>query len=223
MLAMAARQLRSQVPDTALRQRLTPTYPLGCKRLIYSNDYLPALGLPHTELVTDAIAAITPQGIVTADGRERPVDALVCAPGVETVQLLATVDVLGLGGRECREEAPVGCHHIDVESGAKVLVGPVRESSAGDPLDRHPQFAGGVVVGHPDAHRIGAAQLFAVDPFAQGQELSLHEPIGLAQRLGNLEGDRDRVVGFGPDLADPQAVKLGYGHGGHQPVGFSTA
>ena len=117
LLAMAAAHLRQQVPDAALRARLTPPYPLGCKRLIYSNDFLPALGQPNTELVTDAIRQITAHSIATADGRERPIDALVCATGFETVQLLSTLRVTGLAGRSLREAwsaGPEAYHGISV-------------------------------------------------------------------------------------------------------------
>ncbi len=88
-----------QVRDAALRARLTPNYPLGCKRLIYSNDFYPALGQRNVELVTDGIARIAPQGIVTTDGQERAVDVLVCATGFDTVHLLAGVQVTGQQGQ----------------------------------------------------------------------------------------------------------------------------
>ena len=103
MLKTAAMHLQRQVPDATLRAKLTPPYPLGCKRLIYSNEYLPALARPNCELVTEAITRITPHGIVTADGRERPIDALVCATGFDTVQLLSTIRITGRCGRTLRE------------------------------------------------------------------------------------------------------------------------
>ena len=117
MVKMAADQLRDQVADPGLRARLTPTYPLGCKRLIYSNEFLPSFARANTELVTEAITRITPQGIVTADGRERPIDALVCATGFDTVQLLSTLQVTGRGGRTLREawqDGPEAHHGITV-------------------------------------------------------------------------------------------------------------
>lgn len=117
MLKLAADQLRDQVVDPGLRAKLTPTYPLGCKRLIYSNEFLPTFSRPNTELVTEAITRITPQGIVTADGRERPIDALVCATGFDTVQLLSTLQVTGRGGRTLREawqDGPEAHHGITV-------------------------------------------------------------------------------------------------------------
>ena len=62
MAASASRSagdLLRQVPDAALRAKLRPPYPLGCKRIIYSNDFYPTLTQPHVELVTDAIERVT--------------------------------------------------------------------------------------------------------------------------------------------------------------------
>ena len=115
--AIAAAHRRRQVPDAALRERLVPDYPLGCKRLIYSNDYYAALTRPNVELVTEPIERFTATGIVTTDGRERPIDTVVCATGFETVQLLASITVSGLGGRTLREawqQGPEAYHGITV-------------------------------------------------------------------------------------------------------------
>ncbi len=99
MLAAAAAHLARQVPDAALRRRLRPPHALGCKRLIYSNDFYPALMQPQVELVTDPIERITPQGVVTADGHERRFDALVCATGFDVAHLAAALPITGRGGR----------------------------------------------------------------------------------------------------------------------------
>ncbi|MBA3589890.1 NAD(P)/FAD-dependent oxidoreductase [Methylibium sp.] len=117
LLQLAATHLRRQVPDAVLRARLQPPYPLGCKRLIYSNDFYPALGRPNVELVIDAIERVTPNGIVTAGGRKRRLDALVCATGFDAVRLLSSVQVHGLGGRTLREawvDGPEAHHGITV-------------------------------------------------------------------------------------------------------------
>lgn len=99
MLATAAQHLRKQVPDTSLRQALTPPYPLGCKRIIYSNEYYPALAQPQSELVTSGIRRVTARGLLTEDGRERELDVLVCATGFDTVHLLSSLTVTGQGGK----------------------------------------------------------------------------------------------------------------------------
>jgi cation diffusion facilitator CzcD-associated flavoprotein CzcO len=103
LLRTAARHLRHQVRDPTLRAKLEPSYPLGCKRLVYSNDFYPALTRPNVELVTDAIGRIGAHGIVTADGREREIDALVCATGFDTTHLLSSLEVRGRGGRTLAE------------------------------------------------------------------------------------------------------------------------
>jgi len=117
MLKTAEAHRRRQVPDPVLREQLTPNYPLGCKRLIYSSDFYPAMSQPNVELVTDGIERITETGIVTADGRERTIDVLVCATGFETVQLLSSITITGLGGRTLREawaNGPEAYHGITV-------------------------------------------------------------------------------------------------------------
>ena len=78
---VALNHLRSQVPDEALREKLTPTFTPGCKRLLPSNDYYPALTAPNVELVTDAIREVRSRSIVTSDGVEREVDTIVMATG----------------------------------------------------------------------------------------------------------------------------------------------
>jgi cation diffusion facilitator CzcD-associated flavoprotein CzcO len=98
MLKTAALHRQRQVQDAALRERLTPGYPLGCKRIIYSNDFYPAFSRPNVELVTAPIERFTAHGIVTADGQERPIDTLVCATGFDTVHLLGAVDIVGRDG-----------------------------------------------------------------------------------------------------------------------------
>jgi cation diffusion facilitator CzcD-associated flavoprotein CzcO len=94
-----------------------PPYPLGCKRIIYANDYYPTLAQPHVALVTDGIARITADGIVTTDGREHRLDALVCATGFETVNLLESITITGCAGRTLAEawrDGPVALHGIGV-------------------------------------------------------------------------------------------------------------
>jgi cation diffusion facilitator CzcD-associated flavoprotein CzcO len=94
-----ANRLRRQVKDPVLREALTPRYPLGCKRVIYSNDYYAALQLPQAELVTAGIECITATGVRTADGRDHGLDALVCATGYDTTHPLSGLPVRGKGGR----------------------------------------------------------------------------------------------------------------------------
>ncbi|HWW77192.1 MAG TPA: NAD(P)/FAD-dependent oxidoreductase, partial [Pyrinomonadaceae bacterium] len=78
---LALRHLERSVPDPELRARLTPNYSIGCKRILVSNDYLPALTRPNVELVTSAVAEVRPRSVVGADGVEREVDAIVYGTG----------------------------------------------------------------------------------------------------------------------------------------------
>lgn len=117
MLWWAARHRRRQLPDPALREALTPGYPLGCKRIIYSSDFYPTLGQANVSLVTAGIERITPTGLRTADGADIPLDALVCATGFDTTHLLQSVQVRGRGGRRLAEawaDGPEAFHGIHV-------------------------------------------------------------------------------------------------------------
>jgi cation diffusion facilitator CzcD-associated flavoprotein CzcO/acetyl esterase/lipase len=116
-LTLAAHQRRKGIADPALRATLTPDYPLGCKRLIYSNEYYPALSQANVAVVTAPIERLTANGIVTADGTERPIDALVCATGFDTVHLLQSLAIHGRGGRTLSDawrDGPEALHGISV-------------------------------------------------------------------------------------------------------------
>lgn len=102
ILRDAAVHLRRQVKDADLRERLTPPYPFGCKRIIFSNTWLRTLTRPNVSLVTERIAHITPGGVVTADGREHALDVLVCATGFDVQHSLAA-PITGRGGRSLQD------------------------------------------------------------------------------------------------------------------------
>jgi cation diffusion facilitator CzcD-associated flavoprotein CzcO len=95
----ALRFLEASVPDPALRAKLTPAYAIGCKRILISNDYSPALQRPNVALVTDGIERITRTGIRTRDGVERPVDAIICGTGFMVADYINSLHVVGRGGR----------------------------------------------------------------------------------------------------------------------------
>jgi cation diffusion facilitator CzcD-associated flavoprotein CzcO len=86
------------VRDPALRARLLPDHPWGCKRPLLSNDYYPAFNRPNLELVTEPIERVTPSGISTRDGREREIDTLILATGFATTKFLSAIEVTGRGG-----------------------------------------------------------------------------------------------------------------------------
>ena len=94
--------LARAVPDRALRAKLTPNYRFGCKRVLISNDYYPALQRPNVELITDAIEAITPRGVRTTAG-EREVDALILGTGFRVNEYLSAVHIVGRNGAELND------------------------------------------------------------------------------------------------------------------------
>jgi cation diffusion facilitator CzcD-associated flavoprotein CzcO len=96
---LALHHLRRAVPDAALRARLTPRYTMGCKRVLLSSDYLPALVEPNVELVTDGIARVRERSIVGTDGVERPVDAIIFATGFQPTDPPLASHIHGRGGR----------------------------------------------------------------------------------------------------------------------------
>ena len=74
---MALRQLEQQVPDRGLRERLTPRYEMGCKRILPTDEWYPALMQPNVEVITDGIREIRGRSVVSADGSEREVDTII--------------------------------------------------------------------------------------------------------------------------------------------------
>ncbi|HXZ88300.1 MAG TPA: NAD(P)/FAD-dependent oxidoreductase [Candidatus Binataceae bacterium] len=100
---MALNHLKMQVPDPELRRKLTPGYPIGCKRVLFADDYYPALMQPNVSLVTEGVDRIVPEGVVTKDGVTHRLDVLVHATGFETTGWHWSVDVTGRGGLKLRE------------------------------------------------------------------------------------------------------------------------
>ncbi|MGH2979193.1 MAG: flavin-containing monooxygenase [Solirubrobacterales bacterium] len=84
---IARRHMEKQVTDPELRAKLTPGYIMGCKRILPSNDWYPALQQPNVELVTEGIREIQPDGIVTADGRKHEIDTIVLATGFKVTDI----------------------------------------------------------------------------------------------------------------------------------------
>lgn len=79
--ALALGMLRVQVRDPELREKLTPKFTIGCKRMLISNTYFPAIARDNVDLVTDPIQRVNAHSITTADGTERPIDVLVVCTG----------------------------------------------------------------------------------------------------------------------------------------------
>ncbi len=95
--------LRHQIRDADLRRRLIPDYALGCKRMLFSNDWYPALARPHVDVVTEKITGVEPAGVRTADGRLHEADVIVYGTGFAATEFLAPMRIRGIGGVDLRE------------------------------------------------------------------------------------------------------------------------
>ncbi|HEX6865978.1 MAG TPA: NAD(P)/FAD-dependent oxidoreductase [Caulobacteraceae bacterium] len=100
---LAIGYLEKEIEDPVLRAKLTPTYPIGCKRILISDDYYQALRQPNIELVTEAVAEVTDKGVKTIDGHEFDCDVIVYGTGFDTTHFLAPVEIHGSGGRTLSE------------------------------------------------------------------------------------------------------------------------
>ena len=102
MMRVAERLSRAhiarQVGDPGLRRRLTPGYTLGCKRTLVSSDYYPVFSRPDVTLETAGIAEIREHSIVTGDGREIEVDAIIFGTGFHVTDALARTHLVGRNG-----------------------------------------------------------------------------------------------------------------------------
>lgn len=107
---LARRHLRRSVPHPDLRERLTPDYRLGCKRILLSDHYYPALQQPNVTLVDGALSEVRGHTLVGADGSEREADVIVLATGFYVTDLPFAQHVIGRGGQRLSEiwgESPV--------------------------------------------------------------------------------------------------------------------
>ncbi|MGP0031404.1 MAG: flavin-containing monooxygenase [Acidimicrobiales bacterium] len=100
---LARRFLERQVTDPELRAKLTPTYTPGCKRLLQSNDYYPALQRPNVTVETEKILELVPAGVVTADGVLHEVDTVIYGTGFRITDNPMAERVVGADGRTLKE------------------------------------------------------------------------------------------------------------------------
>ncbi|MGN6609305.1 MAG: flavin-containing monooxygenase [Jatrophihabitans sp.] len=87
-----------------LFEKVWPDYPVGCKRILFSSDYLPALAQPNVDLVTTAIREIVPNGVVTEDGVTHEADVLIWGTGFKATEFLAPMRIVGPGGLDLHEQ-----------------------------------------------------------------------------------------------------------------------
>ncbi|GAB3464522.1 NAD(P)/FAD-dependent oxidoreductase [Kineococcus endophyticus] len=95
----ATEHLQAQVTDPGLRAALTPDYEIGCKRVLLSDEFYPALGRPDVRLVPSAVRSVAPGSVTTADGRRHALDVLVLATGFHSTVQPYAARVTGRDGR----------------------------------------------------------------------------------------------------------------------------
>lgn len=107
---VALRHLGRQVHDARLRSQLTPDYAPGCKRILFSSDYYPALARPNVALVTDDIEAVEPGGIRTVDGEFHAADVIIYGTGFSATEFLSPMEVHGRSDRTLSDVWADGAH-----------------------------------------------------------------------------------------------------------------
>jgi len=101
---IARAYLTRKVADPELRAKLTPTYPVGCKRPLQSRVWFPTFALPNVTLETSPIVEFTERGLRTADGAEHEVDTVIYGTGFHAADYLRSLDVYGTQGRRLRDD-----------------------------------------------------------------------------------------------------------------------
>jgi cation diffusion facilitator CzcD-associated flavoprotein CzcO len=101
--AIGRHQINKSIKDPELRRAVTPTDEIGCKRVMLTDDWYPALTRPNVELVTERIDSIAAEGVHTADGRLRPADVLVLATGFQSHGFVTPMEIFGAGGSSLAE------------------------------------------------------------------------------------------------------------------------
>ncbi|QFU88137.1 NAD(P)/FAD-dependent oxidoreductase [Amycolatopsis sp. YIM 10] len=102
--AVAKRHIAKQIPDRELRRKVTPDYTMGCKRVLISNDYYPALSRDNVDVVTDGIREVREHSIVDSAGVEHEVDAIIYGTGFHVTDALEYLNITGADGRDLAKE-----------------------------------------------------------------------------------------------------------------------
>jgi cation diffusion facilitator CzcD-associated flavoprotein CzcO len=103
--AWSRRHMRKQTETKpGLFEKVWPDYPIGCKRILFSDNYLPSLAEPNVDLVTEKISEITSDGVITADGVEHPADVIIWGTGFKVQEFLAPMAIKGAGGLDLHDE-----------------------------------------------------------------------------------------------------------------------
>lgn len=167
--------LRHQIKDPALRAKLVPDYPLGCKRLLFSNDWYPTLARPDVDVVTHGVTAIEPTGVRTDDGALHELDVVIFGTGFAATEFLAPMDIRGTGGRALTDVWDGGARaHLGITvpgfPSFFILYGPNTNLGGSSILGMLEAQAGYIVAAVHEAERRGAALAVRADRAAAYDE-----------------------------------------------------
>jgi cation diffusion facilitator CzcD-associated flavoprotein CzcO len=134
--------MRSQLRDPEVRRKVWPDYTFGCKRVLFSSDFLPTLQRANVELVTAGIARVTPEGILTGDGRLHELDCIIWGTGFRTTSFMLPMEVRGSGGSALGEVWGDGAHaHLGISvpgfPNMFLMYGPNTNTSGGSIIFYH--------------------------------------------------------------------------------------
>ncbi|MET9426785.1 NAD(P)/FAD-dependent oxidoreductase [Streptomyces sp. NPDC003036] len=96
--SIAKANMARAIKDPALRAKLTPSYRIGCKRILLSSDYYPALARPNVDVVASGLAEVRGRTLVAADGTEAEVDAVIFSTGFHVTDMPIAERVVGADG-----------------------------------------------------------------------------------------------------------------------------
>lgn len=100
---LAKRYIRKEVKDPEVAKAVTPDYSMGCKRILLSSDYYPALNRSNVDLCTSGVEEVRERSVVTGDGEEHPVDAIIYGTGFHVIDAFDHLAIVGRDGRKLRD------------------------------------------------------------------------------------------------------------------------
>ncbi len=95
--------IKRSIKDPKLRRKVTPDYTIGCKRILMSDEYYPALTRDNVDVITTGIREVKAHAVVTEDGVERPTDAIIYGTGFQVSDPIGPMKIFGIGGQEVRD------------------------------------------------------------------------------------------------------------------------
>jgi cation diffusion facilitator CzcD-associated flavoprotein CzcO len=180
--AIGRRQIRAAIDDPELLRKLTPSDEIGCKRVMLTDDWYPALTQPNVELIDVGVEAITESGIRDASGAERPADVIVLATGFASHDFIAPMEIAGRGGRTLAGQwgtVPRAYLGVTVPNFPNMflLYGPNTNGGSGSVVNTIECAMGHVLAALREMDRAGAARIEVRPEAAEAFDRELREAL----------------------------------------------